>query len=62
MDELGDRTYLREGELVDTYGGDYTYRSIFFVIRNGSKVYYKECYGAKPSEPEEIYDIENYID
>ncbi len=48
--------YLIEGELVDTYGGDYTYRDVWYEIEDGEYVFYERCYGAKPSDTERIYD------
>lgn len=48
------RTYVVEGEVVDTYGGDYTYCNVFFVMDGDKKVFFKEYDGAKPSDPEEI--------
>ena len=45
--------YLIEGEIVDTYGGDYTYKDVW--LENGR--YYKRCYGAKPTDIEEITNV-----
>lgn len=56
--------YLIEGELVDTYGGDYTYRDVWYEIENGEYTFYERCYGAKPSEAEVITDkdeIEEFL-
>jgi len=30
-------TYLIDGEVVNTYGGDYTYRDVWYEIENGRK-------------------------
>lgn len=49
-----DRTYVVQAEIVDTYGGDYTYRDVFFIMDGDRKVYFQEYSGAKPSDPEEI--------
>ncbi len=50
-------TYLIEGEVVDTYGGDYTYRDVWYEIEDGKKTFYERYYGAKPSDTEEITDV-----
>lgn len=56
---MNERTYIIRGELVDTYGGDYTYRDTWLEIEeDGMKHIFQECYGAKSSEPEEIHDYE----
>lgn len=47
-----------EGELVDTYGGDFTYRDIYYNIINGEYIFYERYFGAKPSELQEIDDKE----
>ena len=61
MDNVWERVYVTEGEVVDTYGGDYTYRDTWYVIVNGEKEYYQQCYGAKPdAEPVRLYDISYY--
>lgn len=57
-------TYIVEGEIVDTYGGDYTYRDVWYEIENNEYIFYECCYGAKPSETERITeesDIKTYI-
>jgi len=50
------RNYIRIREVVDTYGGDYTYQNTWFEIEDGKEVYYKECKGAKPHGPRKITD------
>ncbi len=62
---LKETVYLEEGELVDTYGGDYTYRDVWYEIEeDGSYSFYTCCYGAK-EEPNELVtdpeEIEMYM-
>lgn len=42
--------YLEEGELVDTYGGDYTYMDKWAEYEDGEWLFYCSYYGAK-AEP-----------
>ena len=49
-------TYLIEGEVVDTYGGDYTYQDVWYEIEDGKYFFYERYYGAKPSDTERITD------
>jgi len=49
-------TYLIEGEVVDTYGGDYTYQDVWYEIEDGEYFFYERYYGAKPSDTERITD------
>lgn len=53
------RIYLKEGSVVDTYGGDYTYMDLW-CVRNeeGGFTFFQQYSGAKPSEVEEITDVE----
>lgn len=52
--------YLIKDELVDTYGGDFTYRDVWCEVEkeNGEDImyYYEQYYGAKPTEAERITD------
>ena len=48
--------YLVEGEVVDTYGGDFTYRDAWYEIENGEYIFYEKYFGAKSSETEVITD------
>lgn len=48
--------YLIENELVDTYGGDFTYRDVWFEIEDGKKVFYEKYIGAKATDVQEIED------
>jgi hypothetical protein len=50
--------YIMEGDVVDTYGGDYTYRDVWYEVENGKKIYYERYYGAKPSDTEIIDESE----
>jgi hypothetical protein len=34
-----------EGEAINTYGGNYIYRDVWFEIEDGKKVYYELVYG-----------------
>ena len=52
--------YLIEGEVIDTYGGDYTYRDVWYEIEDGEYFFYEMCYGACPS-PVERFTDENEI-
>ncbi len=49
---------LIDGELVDTYGGDFTYRDVWCEVENGEYTFYERYYGAKPSDTEIITDVE----
>jgi hypothetical protein len=46
--------YIIDGEVVDTYGGGYTYRDVWYEIEDGEVVFYESYYGAKPSPTERI--------
>jgi hypothetical protein len=46
--------YIVDGELVDTYGGDFTYRDVWYEIDNGEYIFYEKYYGAKPSNIERV--------
>lgn len=46
------------GELVDTYGGDYTFQYVSSEIEDGEVVFYEEFMGAKPRDKERVYDQE----
>ena len=48
--------YLIEGELVDTYGGNFTYRDVWSEEEDDEIVYYEFYYGAKPVPPRKITD------
>ena len=51
--------YIFEGEVVDTYGGDFTYRDVWYEIEDGKKIFYEMYYGAKPSDTERINEEDN---
>jgi len=51
-------TVLIEDELVDTYGGNFTYKMTGYAIKEGVVKFYDQHYGAKPSDWEEIDDKE----
>jgi hypothetical protein len=51
-----DRVYLIEGELVDTYGGDYTWRDVWYTIEDGEYIFWEKYIGAKSSDEERITD------
>jgi len=54
-----DRFFLKtliEFELCDTYGGDYTYESIFYSTENEELKFYVEYYGALAEDICEIDD------
>jgi hypothetical protein len=38
------------GELVDTYGGDYTYKYVYAEYDSSGVVFYESCMGAKAEE------------
>jgi len=66
MSDIGfDIEIMCEGELIDTYGGDFTYRDTGYIKNDDGtfKFYYKD-YGAKPTDdwgiiddPEEIEEL-----
>jgi len=47
LEMLDDLEMLESGEVVDTYGGDYTYRNVFRC--RDCKIIYICDYGVKPS-------------
>lgn len=47
---------LIDGELVDTYGGDFTYRDVRYEFEDGEYTFFETYYGAKPSSETIIYD------
>jgi hypothetical protein len=48
--------YITEGELVDTYGGDFTYRDVWYEEEDGEYYFYEQYFGAKPVGVERITD------
>jgi hypothetical protein len=50
--------FLIEGEVVDTYGGDYTYRDVWYEVEDNEYFFYERYYGAKSSETERVTDRE----
>ena len=48
--------FIIEGEVVDTYGGDYTYRDVYFEMEDGERVFYEIYYGSKPIKEVMITD------
>ena len=50
--------YIVDGEVVDTYGGDYTYRYVYYEFENGEYTFYEYHTGGKPSTNREmnLYD------
>lgn len=61
------RIDLEEGELVDTYGGDYTFKDSWAEYEDGKWVFYVSYYGAKAEptyivhDPEEKQDLLNLL-
>lgn len=51
--------YLIDGEIVDTYGGNYTFRDVWYEIENGETIFYQRYYGAKPEETSIITDTQD---
>ena len=49
---------LIDGEVVDTYGGDYTYRYVFYEKEGDEYFFYEYFTGAKASPQEQITDSE----
>ena len=48
---------LTEGEVIDTYGGDFTYRDTGYINNDdGTYTFYYHDYGAKPSDGWEVND------
>lgn len=37
--------YLLEGETIDTYGGNFTYRDLWYEEENGEKTFFETIYG-----------------
>jgi len=48
--------YIIDGEVVDTYGGDFTYRYVWYEIEDDNYSFYEMCTGAKASGSEKITD------
>lgn len=47
--------YLIEGEVVDTYGGNFTYRDMWYEMENDEYLFYERYYGI--DESPETYQI-----
>lgn len=55
--------YLIDYELVDTYGGDYTYRDVWYELdENGKYTFYEKYYGPNSSDETLIIDDPNEIE
>lgn len=50
------RTDIIDGDLVDTYGGDYTFQYVYVEDDDGELVFYEYYLGAKEKEVERVYD------
>jgi hypothetical protein len=48
-----------DGELVDTYGGDYTYKYVYAEVEDGEVIFYEYCLGAKEMPEERVYDADD---
>ena len=54
---------LIDGEVVDTYGGDYTYRNVYYYTEDDKYFFYEEFTGAKSTpcelvtDPDEISEL-----
>jgi hypothetical protein len=56
--------YLIDGEVVDTYGGDFTYMDVWYEIVDGEYIFYKKYYGSWVSDEEVVTDrgeIDEYM-
>jgi len=54
---------LTEGEVIDTYGGDFTYRDTGYINNDdGTYTFYYHDYGAKPSDGWEVNDDPDEIE
>ena len=51
--------YIVDGELVDTYGGDYTFRYVYADYDHTGVVFYEYCTGAKAEEEFVVDDPED---
>lgn len=49
---------LIDGQVVDTYGGDFTYRDVWVEYEGGRPVFYELYYGAKPEHSAQVTDRE----
>jgi hypothetical protein len=49
-------TDIIEGDVVDTYGGDYTYLYVYAEEHEGVLSFYRYCMGAKPESLSKVYD------
>ena len=54
--------YIIDGELVDTYGGDFTYRDVWYEYEDGEYTFYERYYGAKPTETEVVTDADDIME
>jgi hypothetical protein len=57
-DDARPKQFLIEGEVSDTYGGDYTYRDVWASETTDGLEFFQQYTGAKPSEVEQIFDTE----
>lgn len=39
--------YLIDGEIIDAYGGNYTYRDLWYEIEDGEYIFFEHTYGEK---------------
>jgi len=53
------RTEIINGELVDTYGGDYTFQYVYVEDNDGELVFYEYYTGAKEKDAERVYDADD---
>ena len=52
--------YLIDGEVADTYGGDFTWYYVWYEVEDGQYIFYEQYIGAKPKSPSIVSD-ENEI-
>jgi hypothetical protein len=59
---MTDRIEVISGELVDTRDG-YTWQNVWYELDyDGIKRFYKQCFGARPSDPEQVTDEDEIKD
>jgi hypothetical protein len=54
--------YIEEDLLVDTYGGDFTYRDTWWEEEKGKYCVYERYFGAKATEEDELIKTFNTKD
>ena len=49
-------TYLIEGEVIDTWGGNYSWRDVWYEVEEGEYFFWEVQYGARGRSTERVTD------